>query len=66
MPQASSLDLDRLMPILAMAALLLYLAPAVFSPLSPATRLWLRRASIATLALGILIALAASLLWFLN
>jgi hypothetical protein len=66
MPQSFRPDLDRLMPALALVALLLYLAPAAIRPLGPESRLWLRRASVATLALGIAIAVAASLRWLLN
>jgi hypothetical protein len=66
MPQLASPELDGLMQALVLVVLLLYLAPAVFGGNAPASRLWLRRASIATLAIGVVIALAASLLWFLH
>ena len=65
MIQHHSPDLDGLMRLLALVALLLYLAPAVFRPDERAS-LWLRRAAAATLAIGVMIAIAAGVAWFMS
>ncbi len=59
-------NIDNLMRVLALLALLFYLAPGVFGRGSPTSRVWLRRAAVACLALGLVVALAASVRWFLK
>jgi hypothetical protein len=58
-------DLDQLMRALFLVALLLYLVPAVFRfGGSAERRRWFQRAAILTLGTAIVIALAASVIWF--
>ncbi len=59
-------NIDTLMRVLALLALLFYLAPGVFGRDSPTSQVWLRRGAVACLALGLVVALAASVRWFLR
>ena len=59
-------NIDTLMRVLVLLALLFYLAPGVFGRGSPTSRVWLRRAAVVCLALGLVVALAASVRWFLR
>jgi hypothetical protein len=65
MPKIANSDIGLLMQALGLLALLLYLAPAVFGRGAP-SRIWLNRAAVATLAVALVIALAASVSWFLR
>jgi hypothetical protein len=66
MPPIDNPQIDQFLRVLALLALLFYLAPGVFGRGSPTARIWLRRAAVACLALGVVIALAASVSWFLR
>ncbi|MGO9943877.1 MAG: hypothetical protein ACLPIC_14075 [Rhodoblastus sp.] len=59
-------NIDNLMRVLVLMALLFYLAPGVFGRGSPTSQVWLRRAAVACLALGLVLALALSVRWFLR
>lgn len=65
MPKPASAQLETLMQVLALVTLLLYLAPAAFGPeFAAKSRPWLHRAAVATLAVGVFVALLASFHWF--
>ena len=66
MPPIDNPQIDQFLRVLALVALLFYLAPGVFGRGSPTARIWLRRAAAVCLALGVVIALAASVSWFLR
>jgi hypothetical protein len=66
MPPIDNPQIDQFLRVLALAALLFYLAPGVFGRGSPTARIWLRRAAVACLTLGVVIALAATVSWFLR
>jgi hypothetical protein len=58
-------DLDHLLSVLFLVALLLYLLPAVFGFGSSAEwRRWIQRGAIVTLGTAIAIAVVASVIWF--
>jgi hypothetical protein len=59
-------DLDRPMQVLMLATIALYLAPAALGQRGARLAPWMRRAAVATLALGMVIALIASVRWFLR
>ena len=59
-------DLDRPMQVLLLATILFYLAPAALGPNGARLAPWMRRAAVATLALGMIVALIASVRWFLR
>ncbi len=59
--------MDQTMRILALVAILLYIAPRVFGDrVSDVQRLWLWRAASAALAVGIVIALFETVRWFMR
>jgi hypothetical protein len=58
-------SMDQTMRVLALVAILLYIAPRVFGDrVSDAQRLWLWRAASTALAIGLAIALFETFLWF--
>ncbi len=60
-------EVDRILAALSLLALLLYLTPMVSSfEISPAGRRRLQWAAVATLATGMGIAVAASVIWFIE
>ncbi len=66
MPQVTSSEIETLLRALALISLLLYLAPAAFGPNARWGRAWLHRAAAATLVVAFIVALAASVRWFLR
>ena len=66
MPPIDNPQIDQFLRVLALLALLLYLAPGVFGRGSPTAQIWLRRAAVACLTLGVVIAGAATVSWFLR
>jgi len=67
MPKIDGADFETLMRVLPLLALLFYLAPGAFGPkFAVRNRPWMHRAAVVTMATGLVIALAASLAWFLN
>jgi hypothetical protein len=66
MPSIDNPQIDQFLRVLALLALLFYLAPGVFGRGSPTAQIWLRRAAVACLTLGVVIALAATVAWFLR
>ncbi len=67
LPGITNTHFETLMRVLALATLLLYLAPGAFGQkLATKTRTWLHRAAVATLAVGVVIALAAAFGWFFS
>ena len=66
MPTIDNPQIDQFLRVLALLALLFYLAPGVFGRGSPTAQVWLRRAALACLTLGVVVALAATVAWFLR
>jgi hypothetical protein len=57
--------MERAVQVLALVALLLYLAPSVLGMMATDTRrLWLLRAAVVCLGAGLAIALVETILWF--
>ena len=66
MPDNVTAQLDILMQALFLLTLLLYIIPAALGPGSRERVRWMRRAAIVTLAIGFVVALAASARWFVR
>jgi hypothetical protein len=66
MPPLDNPQIDQFLRVLALVSLLFYLVPGVFGRGSPTTRIWLRRAAVACLTLGLVVALAATVSWFMR
>ncbi|WP_298422446.1 hypothetical protein [Rhodoblastus sp.] len=59
--------MDQTMRVLALVALLLYLAPSLFGQrLTDTHRTWLWRAASGVLAIGVVIALFETVRWFMR
>ena len=59
--------MDQTMRVLALVALLLYLAPRVFAgQVSEGQRIWMWRAAAGAIAIGVAIALIEAAQWFLR
>ena len=59
--------MDRTMQVLALVALLLYIAPAAMGGrLSPGQSAWMQKAALGALGIGLVIALFETARWFIR
>jgi len=66
MPDTIAAQLDTLMSVLFLLALLLYIIPAALGPTSRGRLWWMGRAAVVTLGIGLVVALIASARWFMR